>query len=413
MANPNPWDTSGTSNSLADAIRRQAASQSKAATATQDKKTGVIKDPLEQLMQQIQNINVAATPMDMLMQQATGSAGAQFDPMIEQLKAAMSSTTQRGEANQAEAKQMYGALAQDISAELPQVQATADQASKEAQTRYDQTQEQLSSQYNAQAQQQADLYKKLGIQAAGPEASQQASQDQAYFQNQSQTDEDAAMALLQQMKQGDVSYNQQSADNTKLAGANAAQDIGAQLEQYLQGAQGQMAGLESGKEGAIQSMLAQLQQQDAQRVQTGEKDQYNQLMDMFNLQLKMQQMADSNASKATQDQLFKGTNGPNGSANYLGQIYGGDTFTPNSIDELINKVMSSPEAVNGKYQNSDLKDQYGAPITQDTSPEKLSDMLRSLMQNPDPGTNFAAPDYSTFDINNAISALMARMGTLK
>jgi hypothetical protein len=349
------------------------------------------------------------------MSQATGTAGAQFDPLIQQLQGEMSSTKQRGQANQKEAKAMYNALGSDIAGEMPQITQQMQQASQETQQRYDQTQEQLKGQYDQQAQQQAQLFKQLGIQAAAPAASQQANEDQAYFQQQSQSDEDAALSLLQQMKNSDVSYNQQSADNTRLAGANVASDIGAQLEQYLQSAGSKMSGLKAGRESAISAMLAQLQQQDAERVQSQEKDQYNQLMDMFNLQLKMQEMQGKNSRASAQDQLFKGTNGPNGAANYLGEVYGqGDTFTSKSIQDLVNQVMSTPEAISGKYKSQDFMDPMtGQPQTMDTTPEYLSDKLRALMQNPDPGTNFAAPDYSNFDINNAISALLAQMGKLK
>jgi hypothetical protein len=411
MAQPGPFDTSGQSESLGDAIRRQAAAQSHAATATKQKKNGTApKDPLSQLMDQIRGINVEATPLDMLMRQATGSAGAQFDPLIKQLQAQMSSTTDRGHANQAQAKQMYNDLATDISGEAGGIASQADQASQQAQQRYDGTQKELSDQYNDQAAQQAALYKQLGIQAAAPEASQQAGDDQAYFQQQSKTDEDSALAQLQSMKQGDLSYNQQSADNTRLAGVNTAQDIGAQLEQYLQNAGGQMAGLQSGREGAVQSMLAQLQQQDASRVQDQEKTQYDQLMDMFNLQLKMQDQA----GKQGADPLFKGTNGPSGASNYLGQMYGsGDSFSSSAIMDAINDVMSSPDAVAGKYQSDTMKDQYGQPTTLDVTPEHLADLLRKRMQDGDPGTPLSNSSFSSSDINNAINALLAYQGKLK
>jgi hypothetical protein len=419
MAAPNPWDTSGTANSLADAIRRQAAAQSQAATTAKVKKEngGVAPaNPLDQLMKQIQNINVSATPFDQLMQQASGSAGAQFNPLIEQLKGEMARTEKRGKANQGQAKAMYNDLATDIAGEMPQITEQMNQASQETQQRYESTQAQLKGQYDQQAQQQAQLYKQLGIQAATGGASQQASDDQAYFQNQSNTDEAAALQLLQQMKQSDVSYNQQSSDNTRLAGVNTAADIGAQLEDYMQTAGSKMTGLTAGRDSAIQAMMAQLQQQDQQRMADQEESQYSRLMDMFNLQLKMQEMQQSAAKKSSSanDQLFKGTNGPNGSANYLGEMYGqGDTFTSNSIQELLNQVMSTPEAQAGKYQSPDMKDSYGNPVMLETTPDYLSDKLRGLMQNPDASTNFSAPDYSEYDINNAISALLARMGKLK
>ncbi len=420
MAKPGPWDIGGQANSLADAIRRQAAVQKRSASF--DNKVAKpfdggasVADPLQQLMEQIQGINVQATPMDLLMQQATGSAGAQFDPLIKQLQAEMARTTERGKANQNEARSMYNDLATDIAGELPQITNQMAQASQETKNRYDETQAQLKSQYDQQAQQQAELYKKLGIQAATPDASQQAMEDQAYFQQQSQSDEAAAMQLLNEMKNSDVSYNRQSADNTRLAGENTAQDIGAQLEEYLQQAGGKMAGLQSGRESAIQGMLAQLQQQDAQRVSQQEETEYDRLMDMFNLQLRMQEMQSKAASKgggSAQDQLFKGTNGPSGASNYLSEIYGNDTFSSDAIMQAVNDVLASPEAVAGKYQNEDLKDSMGKPMTLDVTPEKLTEMLRARMRSDGQGP-LTGSQFSTFDVNNAINALMAHMGKLK
>lgn len=416
MADPSAWSQTGTANSLADAIRRQAQAQSNAADKTKAKKSGggLPTSPLDQLMQQIQNISAEETPMNLLMQQATGTAGSQYDPLIAELAGEMARTEKRGKANQGEAKQMYNALATDIAGEMPDITSRMAQATDETQQRYDNTQGELKGQYDKQAAEQAALYKQLGIQAATPGASEQAKDDQAYFQQQSQTDEDAALQMLQEMQQGDVSYNQQSSDNTRLAGVNTAQDIGAQLEEYMQGAGSKMAGLQAGKDSAVSAMLAQLQQQDAERMASQEETEYGRLMDMFNLQLKMQEMQGKQASDAQNSQLFKGTNGPSGASNYLSQMYGsGDTFSSNAIMDVLTGVMSSPEAVSGKYQSPDLKDSMGNPATMTTSPEYLTDMLRNRMQEGDPESPLTNPNFSDMDMNNAINALLAYMGKLK
>jgi len=414
MAQPGPWNPSGTANSLADAIRRQAASQAKQS----EQKSGLVStgpevDPLQQLMDQIQGINVAPTPYDQLLQQATGSAGSQYDPLIAELEAQMSATKKRGASNQQQARDMYNALATDIAAEMPDITNQMAAASQETQNRYDQTQQQLKSEYNDQAAQQAALYKQLGIQAAAPEASQQAMEDQAYFQNQSQTDEDAALALLSQMKNSDVAYNRESSSNTRLAGENVAQDIGAQLEDYLQTAGGKLSGLRAGRESTIQAMLAQLQQQDAQRVTQQEETQYDRLMDMFNLQLKMQEMQNDQASKAKANQLFKGTNGPVGASNYLSEIYGGggDTFTSSAIMDAINSVMGDPTVEAGQYDTGE-KDQYGQPIMNKVNDQYMQGLLRRYMSGDGQGP-LSGTQFNNMDINNAIAALMAYQGKLK
>lgn len=416
MADPGIFDLGGTANSLADAIRRQAASQAKQA------KSGLVKtepdiqqvNPLDQLMQQIQSINVAPTPYEQLLAQATGSAGSQFDPLIKQLEAEMANTKQRGASNQKEARSMYNSLAQDIASELPAITQQMQAASQEAQQRYDSTQQQLQSQYDEQAANQAAIFKRLGIQAAAPEASQQAMEDQAYFQNQSQVDEDAALQMLQEMRNADVSYNRETSQNTRLAGENTAQDIAAQLESYLQQAGGKLAGLRAGRESAVQSLLAQLQGQDQQRVAQQEEREYDRLMDMFNLQLKMQEMQQKNSR--TPDSLFKGLNGMSGPTNYLSEIYGGpqqggDTFTSNAIMDAINDVMSDPTVIAGKYDSGE-DDQYGRPIMNKVNQAYLEDLLRKRMSGEGQGP-LSGTQFSDFDIANAINALLARQGKLR
>lgn len=415
MAQPDPLDPGGMAASLADAIRRQANTQAQLAEESMSKnRTGAVQaaDPFQQLIQQIQSINVAPTPLDQLMQQAQGSAGAQFNPLIEQLKAQMGATQQRGQRNQSTAKRMYGDLATDIAAQMPQITQQMQQAQQQSQGRYDETQQQLQGQFNQQQEQQNALFKQLGIQAAAPEASQQAMEDQAYFQNQSQTDEDAALQMLQEMGNADVSYNRQSADNTRLAGNNVAADIQAQLEQYMQQAGGQLSGLEAGKQSAIQAALAQLQQQDQQRVTQQEESSYNRLMDMFNLQLRMQEMQQKeNDTKP----LFKGTNGPGGVANYLSEMYQGDSFSRNAITEAVNDILSSPEAIAGEYETG-KKDMYGQPEKLKVNDQYLWDLLRRRMNEGDldPDTPVLGnTQFSEYDINNAIAALQAAMGKLK
>jgi hypothetical protein len=385
-------------NDISSAIKQEAANS--AAKAKPQPKSA-----LQQLMDQINSINTPATPEDQLMSQATASAGAQFDPLIAQLKSQMSSTTKKAQGNEATAKQMYNDLATNIASELPGITDTFKQASDQTQQRYTDAQNQLQQQYDTQAQQQAALYQKLGIQAAGPSVSQQAADDQSYFQNQNKEDENNALNALQQEQNSDTTYNQQTVDNTKLAGNNAAQSIGSQLQDYLDQANSQLSGLDASKQGAIQSALGQLQQQDAQRVQQGNTQQYNQLMDLFNLQLKMQQMQDT---EANQSQLFKGTSGPEGASNYLSGVYGNNDAMSSDIMSALNQVMGSKAATSGKYQDPTMKDQFGNPVTDNVNNQYLSAQLRKALQAEEGNQN-----VSSADMNNAINALYAYLGQLK
>jgi hypothetical protein len=316
----------------------------------------------------------------------------------------MQATSNRAHRNQSQAKQMYGDAAKDIAAQMPEITNQMAQASQETQNRYDSTQQALQGEYNQQAAAQAALYKKLGIQAAAPEASQQAMDDQAYFQQQSKSDESNALQLLSQMKNADVSYNRQSADNTRLAGINTAQDIGNQLEDYLLQANDKMAGLQSGRQSSIGAALAQLQQADAQRVDQQNNTKFQQMMGLANLQLQMQQMEAQNNKP-----LFQGTNGQSGMSNYLAGVYPGDTTSQNSVANLVNQAMQDPTVIAGQY-DSGRKDAYNQPIMTKVNDAYLEHILRQIVAQQDP---ISGTQYDNADINNAINAILAKEGKLK
>lgn len=367
------------------------------------------QDPFQQLLQQLQGIHVEATPIEQLMEQARASASAQYDPLIQQLQAEMENTKQRGARNQESGRQMYGSLADQIANQLPEITNRMAQASKQAEDRYAQTQNQLQSQYNNQAAQQAELYKRLGIQAAAPEASQQAMEDQAYFQNQLGSDKASALQALSEMTNADVAYNQQSSNNARLAGDNLSADIGQQLEDYLKTAGGKLGGLQAGKESAIAAMLGQLQQQDQQRISQQEEKEYNRMMDMFNLQLKMTQMQQDQAKNAAPKSLFEGKNGLGGASNYLNEVYGPNNPTATFGMNLLKDFLDDPEVVSGQMKLPGQKDSMSQDKWGKATPEYLQQLLRQKAMSED----YKTAGFGDADINNLIEALRAYYGELR
>lgn len=364
-------------------------------------------DPFQQMIQQLQGITAQSTPYETLMGQARSSASAQYDPLIQQLEAEMANAQTRGQRNQQEGRQMYGDLASQIASQMPEITNRMAQASQAAEGRYAETQNALQGQYNNQAQQQAELFKRLGIQAAAPEASQQAMEDQAYFQNQLGADKASALQALSQMGQADVTYNQQSSDNARLAGENLASDIGRQLEDYLQVSGGKLGGLKAGKESAISAMMAQLQQQDAQRMQQQEQQEYDRMMDMFNLQLKMQQMQQDTEAK-TAKPLWQGTKGLPGASNFLNETYG--QYDPKATFgmDLLKDFLDDPEVASGQMALGQ-KDSTGQEKFGKATNEHLANLLRQKAGS----EQYASRGFNDTDITTLINALMAYYGELR
>jgi hypothetical protein len=479
MAKPYPLDPSGGANYLADAVRKQAEKQQNLADAgvgighgsrvselnsristlqkmlrqgihpnpmagqqqlnkltqelsslqsdSQQATTFQKPNPLEQILQNLQSGMGAyqPTPMEELRRQAELSAGRQFDPVIDSLKNEMSGTKKRAARNQDTARSMYGDNAKDILAQIPNITNEMSQASQATEARYNEAQEALQGQYNQQAQQQAELFKQLGIQAAAPEAGRQAMEDQAYFQNQSNLDKQSAMDVLSSYGATDRQYTRDTAANTRLAGENTAQDIGFQLEDYLQAAQGQMGSLQQQRATGIEQALMQLMGMDSQRVQSGQQMEFQRQMAMAQLQMQMQKMEQDREFKmmdlftrgsgggGSSDQLFKGTSGLSGASNYLAEQYGpNNTFTTNQIMNSINDVISHPDVIAGKYVNPDLPGNYGEGATTPVTQEYMIDLLRQRMMQGDPNKAFNT-SFNSGDINHAINALLAYSGGLR
>lgn len=364
----------------------------------------------DQLQQQLNGIQVQTTPLDQLQSQANSTVSAQYDPQINQLLRDMGSTKTRATSNETEARQMYNALSADTSGQIPgqQQQNQADQAATTA--RYTDAKSNLQGQYDQQKTDQANVLQQLGIQAAAPDANKQQTADQSYFQQQNNLSQNQALDQLTSQGTADTSYLQQQANTEKLAGTNASNDIAAQLEAYLQNAQGKVSDLKGSKANSIAALVQQLQTADQTNAQNSYNNQFNQMMQLNNLQRGLtndQTSAQNDAAQLAIDQQnaltkanasgFAGTSGMSGMSNYLAGKYPNNPNEASTLSTLVDSVLSNPDVQNGRRTNGTSS----VPITN----EYLIQLLRN--QAGQAGVTNSA------DINNAIDALLAYKGQLK
>lgn len=364
----------------------------------------------DQLQQQLSGIQVQTTPLDQLQSQANATVSAQYDPQINQLLRDMGSTKTRATNNEAEARQMYNALSADTSGQIPGVQQQnqADQTATTA--RYTDAKTNLQGQYSQQKTDQANVLQQLGIQAAAPDANKQQTADQSYFQQQNNLSQNQALDQLTSQGTADTSYLQQQANTEKLAGTNASNDIAAQLEAYLQNAQGQMSDLKGSKASSIAALVQQLQSADQTSAQTNYNNQFNQMMQLNEFQRNLtndQTSAQNSAAQLALDQQnaltkatasgFAGTSGMTGMSNYLSEKYPNNPNEASTLSTLVDSVLSNPDVQNGRRTNGTTS----VPITN----EYLIQLLRNQASQ--------AGVTSSADINNAIDALLAYKGQLK
>ena len=398
---------------LADVLANQAKTQKAIALGlnpSQGAETlGVASDPyddlMSQLQQQINNINSQnyLTPLDQLRQQASSQVNAQYDPQIQALMGQMGTTKNRGERNMKQARQMYGDLSKDIAAQLPGITSDMQAAEKQTQQQYAADKADMQKTYDQQAAQQDAVLKQLGITAASSDASAQSKADEAYFSQQQSADKQSALDALQQIQAGAEQYNQQSANNANLAGANAAQDIQTNLSDYLTEAQGQLGALQSGKESALAALVSQLQQADAQSAEQRRQQELDNIMQMNNFQLSAMKASGAFDNNSTaNDSIFKGTSGLSGATNYLAEAYPNSPARASALSSLLSSVLSDQQVQQGKQT---IKDPVtGQDKLIDITPEKIIQLIRE---------QGLSKGFQDADLNNAINAYLAYAGKLR
>lgn len=407
------FDTQGQAGSLAETIEKQAAAQKRAAIKERAKSgVGPEASPFQALQDQlfgsVNDINVAPTPFEELSQMANKQAGMQFDPLIAALGEEIRGKQKRGARSQRTARDMYGSLSQDFLSQLPEM--TQQFAAEDAATnqRYDQAQSQMDGEYQKQAAQQEAVLKRLGVQAAQQESSQQARDDQAYFQNQMEMDQQQAMNALNEQQMADTQYQRSLGNNAKMAGENTAQDIGMMLEDYMDQAQGQMTGLRGQKSAAISALLQQLQAQDQERVQTQSQQEFDNMMKLFNYQLDATKaMGEQQGSENEASSLFKGTTGLAGASNYIAEQYPDQPILSKNLMEQINDVLANKNVVRGKYVLEPGDESLGrSPKYSDVGQEYLMDLLRAEFEK-------EGDRYTPGNINVALNGMLAYLGKLR
>lgn len=398
--------------SLAEAIEKQAARLKQSSPG--GGVDGGMANPFQMLQDQlfgaVNNIGVSSTPIEQLRQIAEQQVAAQFDPMMSALQREMDTRTKRGNRSMDTARDMYGSLSKDYLSQLPELTeqfAAEDQA---VQQRYDGAQNSLRAEYNQNADEQDALLKKLGISAAAPDASQQAREDQAYFQNQFELSQQQDQGAVNDQQNAQMSYQRNLGNTAKMAGENLAQDIGTELADFLNQAGGQMTDLRGQKGAALNALLSQMQMQDSQRVEQQRQQEFDNMMKLFGFQL------DATNSMVKNQGAMPGTGfgaegtlttGLEGANNYLASKYPDQPIMASNLMEQLNDVLSNKQVAQGKFVIDPGDPAMGkSPKYSDVGQEYMMDLLRREFEK-------EGDRYGTGDINATMNALLAYLGKLR
>jgi hypothetical protein len=212
-------------------------------------------------LQELQSTSRYSVDPSQLMQQAQAQAGAQYDPVIAQLRNAMGTAETRGNRNKQALGEMFGQLSTSLQGDIPGIQQEYAQTGQTTNDQFGQLKNSIADTYKTTQADQEAMMKRLNIEAAAPEALAQQQTDQAYFQNRANADQQTAQTALGQEARGNTEYTRRGSEVARVEGTQRQADLMSQLQDVLNAYQGQIGANESAKASAVQSMFGQLQTQ--------------------------------------------------------------------------------------------------------------------------------------------------------
>jgi hypothetical protein len=163
------------------------------------------------------------------------------------------------------------------------------------------------------------------------------------------------------------------------------------------------------RSGAIEALLSQMQQQDAQRVQTQSQQEFDNMMKLFNFQLSAQKEMGNTDANLQPKFGAEGTitSGRTGASNYLASQYPDQPILASNLMQQLNDVLANKEVTQGKFVLDPGDPAMGkAPKYSDVGQQYMEDLLRREFEK-------EGNRYGTGDINNTMDALLAYLGKLR
>lgn len=222
-----------------------------------------INDILDQL-QKLQDPSRYLAGDSDLRAQAAAIAGAKYDPVIAGLRNQASQATRRGEQGQRDVISIFNQLSDSLKGDIPTIEGQYDAASQKQGQQFADLKQGIADQYAKSQQEQADIYKQLGIEAAASDVVPQQQTDKDYFTNRASTDAQVQNSALTQERQGMVDYTNRHSQNARTEGTQRSADILANLNALLEQFNSNIAGQESAKQQETLAGFLGLKQQNQQ-----------------------------------------------------------------------------------------------------------------------------------------------------
>lgn len=262
------------------------------------------QNPLGDLYEQL--LSMLTGPVGVNTEDLMGQVRGQFDPIYDARRQAienmMGRASERTGRERTEVEGLYNDLAEDYERLAPEAAEQAEEGQEDVERLYGQLASNIEGTYSRISNEQADLFKQLGIEAAAPDVLNPQAQQAA-----ARTSDAQSLGAINEQRYEDIgnideSYYRQGSPLASLTGKNRSSELQYQLQDYLAGREDDIVGLEAERTSGIQQAYTQLAQQAQAQAAQQQQSQAGMLWDILQSQLQAQQPDMSQIDPA--DQIF-------------------------------------------------------------------------------------------------------------
>jgi hypothetical protein len=272
-----------------------------------------------------------------LMRQVRGQFDPVYDARIAALREMMGLAEERTTRGRGEVEGMYGSLAEDYERLAPEARAQAEDFRQQTEDLYGQLRSNIEGSYSRIQEEQGDLFKQLGIEAAAPDVLEPQGAQAARAAAAAETFGTLAQQRESEVGRLESAYWKEGAPLATLTGSNMSAEMLQNLEDYLRMREQDITMAEAERSSGIQQAYTQLLMQAQGQAQQQERWQQEQLFRLLQGQMQQGQQVESPFADAMSD-----VSNPDIFAQYLPQGQGQQFL------DAWNSLMQTPEVRTGR-----------------------------------------------------------------
>lgn len=258
--------------------------------------TGI--DDIAMLESMLDNFGqVDPATMERLKADLRRAVAGQFDPQISNIKKGMKRAKKRAKSAQKELSAIYDDLVSYYQGQVAPTKERSKAARKEAATAATALERSITDDYASRVRDQIDEFKRLGIQASTPSATEGQDAALANALAVAENTRAAEEAALRQQAEGDIAYWTEGSGIAKREGAEQRSLITQQLQDFLNEQDEQLSLLRGQRKAAYNTGLMELEQQAASAAMQQQNQLWSRMMDLARLKLSAAKASGSGATR--------------------------------------------------------------------------------------------------------------------